>query len=92
MANGTTDPQRNHVRWIVTCVTVLGMVCAVTGGALIWKGFHGDLLIGGAITAISGLTGYLGAGKPNTPQQDITLSGNPPTLEVTQPKKETEKI
>lgn len=87
MANGA-DPQRNHVRWIVSCITVLGLSCAVGGTVLIFKGYAGDLLIGGVLAAISGLAGFLGAGRPPTPAQDISLSGTPPKLEVTQPKKD----
>lgn len=83
MANGI-DPQRNHVRWIVTCVTLLGICCVAGGTVLIYKGYGGDLLIGGALAAISGLCGFLGAGKPNTPQPDITVTGSPPKAEVTQ--------
>jgi hypothetical protein len=83
MANGV-DPQRNHVRWIVTCITVLGLACAAGGTTLIYKGYAGDLLIGGALAAISGLAGFLGAGRPPTPQPDITLSAQPPKLEVNQ--------
>lgn len=55
---------------------------------MIWKGYHGDLLIGGVLAAISGLCGFLGAGKPNAPQPDITVSGSPGELKVEQPKKE----
>lgn len=91
MANGT-DPQRNHVRWIVTCVTLLGVTCAFCGATLIWKGYHGDLLIGGTLAAVSGLCGFLGAGKPTPTQPDITLSTEPPRASVTQPQKDETKI
>lgn len=90
MANGT-DPQKNHVRWIVTCMTLLGLVCAGCGAALIWKGYHGDLLIGGALAAISALGGFLGAGKPNQPTPDITLSTTPPRAEISSPEPTTER-
>lgn len=89
MANGI-DPQKNHVRWIVTCMTLLGLVCAGCGAALIWKGYHGDLLIGGALAAISALGGFLGAGKPTPPAPDITVSAQPPKVEVAQQPTPTE--
>jgi hypothetical protein len=92
MSNGTTvDPQKNHVRFIVACITILGICCISGGVVLIYKGYPGDLLIGGGLAAISGLAGFLGAGRPNTPQPDITVSGQPPKLEVTQPKKEEQQ-
>lgn len=89
MANGI-DPQKNHVRWIVTCMTILGGICALSGASLIWKGYHGDLLIGGVLAAISALGGFLGAGKVNTPP-DVTVTGNPPEVKVAQPQPKEEK-
>lgn len=85
MANGN-DPQKNHVRFIVGAIVLLGVCCSVCGTILIWKGYHGDLLIGGVLAAISGLCGFLGAGKPTAPQPDITVSASPPKAEVTQPE------
>jgi hypothetical protein len=86
MADGATDPQRNHVRFIVSCITILGIGCAIGGVILIFKGYGGDLLIGGALSAISGLCGFLGAGRPNTPQPDISVSAQPAKVELSQPE------
>ena len=80
--NGTADPQRNHVRFIVGAIVILGITCSVCGTVLIFKGYHGDLLIGGVLAAISGLCGFLGAGKPNAPQPDISVSTDPPKAEI----------
>jgi hypothetical protein len=90
--NGTTEPQRNHTRFIVSCVTILGTVCASGGTILIFKGYGGDLLIGGALSAISGLCGYLGAGRPNTPSPDISVSSQPPAVVVGQTKVESPTV
>lgn len=81
------DPQRNHVRFIVCCITVLGVACITAGTVLVFKGYHADILLGGAIGAISGLSGFLGAGRPNAPQQDIKVSGQPPEVELSSPTK-----
>jgi hypothetical protein len=86
MANGATDPQRNHVRFIVSCITILGIGCAIGGVILIFKGYGGDLLIGGALSAISGLCGFLGAGRPNAPPQDVQVTSQPASVTVTQPE------
>lgn len=92
MAN-STEAQRNHVRFICCCITLLGVTCAVCGTLLIWKGYHGDLLIGGTLAAVSGLCGFLGAGKPTLTQPDITLSTEPPRASVTQlTQKEETKV
>lgn len=85
-----TNQQRNHTRFIVGAIVVLGMCCAVCGTVLVFKGYHGDLLMGGVVSAISGLCGFLGAGKPNAPQPDITVSSNPQKVEVTQPEPKKE--
>ncbi len=85
MANGDTpETARNHVRFIVCCITLLGIVCSIGGTVLVFKGYSGELLFSGVIGAISGLCGYLGAGRPQTPQPDITVSGQPPKVEVSQ--------
>lgn len=92
MANGIPlDPQKNHVRFIVGAITLLGICCIAGGTLLIYRGYGGDLLIGGGLAAISGLAGFLGAGRPNVPQPDITVSGQPPELKVSQPQKTTEE-
>jgi hypothetical protein len=80
--NGSPEPQKNHVRTIVAAITLLGLACATGGTILIYKGYGGDLLIGGALSAISGLCGFLGAGRPNTPQPDISVSSQPPAVVV----------
>ncbi len=54
------NPQ-DHTKFIVGCVTLLGMSAAAGGCWLLWKGFAG----GGELvitlnTAISGLVGFLG--------------------------------
>lgn len=85
------DPQKNHIRWITGCITLLGLGASVGGTILIYKGYNGDLLIGGALASISGLCGFLGAGRPNAPQPDISVSGQPPVVSVTQRPKQEEQ-
>lgn len=89
MANGATPTyvQRNHTRFICGCITIMGVICAVVGGALIYKGYHADLLISGVIAAISGMTGLLGQSKPTPPPQDVTMTAGPPSeVKLEQPK------
>ena len=70
------DPQKNYVRFIVICITLLGSLSIAAGSYLILKGYQsGELLIAnGGIAAISGLVGMLGVGKPSshTPNGDTT--------------------
>lgn len=80
------DQQKNHVRFIVSCITILGVACVIGGVALIYKGYGGDLLIGGCLSAISGLCGFLGAGRPNQPPPDVNVSTDPPKVQIAQPK------
>lgn len=82
MANGI--PLNNHTRFIVACVTVLGVLCILAGGVLTWRGYNAELLIGGGVAAISGLLGVISNRQPSTPP-DVTISGQPPKVEVTQP-------
>lgn len=79
----------NHTRFVVACITFLGILCVVGGTALVFKGYPGDLVIGGGLAAISGLIGML-SNRTNTPQQDVTISGNPPKVEMTQPQTQPE--
>jgi len=76
-----------HTRFIVSCVTILGVLCIAAGTVLIFKGYHADLLIGGAISAISGLLGMLTT-RP-VPPPDVTISGQPPKVELTSTPKPT---
>lgn len=81
-------PQTNHTRFIVSCVTLLGVLCVASGATLTFKGYNAELLIGGAVSAISGLLGMLST-RQNQPAPDITMTAGPPSkVEVTQPKVE----
>lgn len=73
------------------CVTTLGTLCLVAGTVLIFKGYNADLLIGGTVSAISGLLGMLATARRNNPPPDITVSGQPPKVEVSQPTTESTK-
>jgi len=87
MANGdAANPARSHTRFIVGSITILGLMCGVAGATLIFKGYHGDLFIGGTLAAISGLVGLLSVGKPQQQPQDITVSTQPPSAHITQPE------
>jgi hypothetical protein len=62
----------NITKFIVACITFLGVVSALVGGALVWKGYEGGTLIaGGAGSAISGLIGFLGGKMQGTPAGTI---------------------
>lgn len=86
-----SDPQKSHIRFIVTCVTILGTFCIILGAYLTWRGFNAELLIGGGTSAIAGLLGVLSTQRGNPPAQDVTISGNPPKVEMTQPESEQPK-
>lgn len=88
MANGTYYPQRNHTRWICGCILILGFGCIVGGCFLVWQGKSGEILFTGAVAAISGLTGLLSQSKSAAPPQDVTFTGDPPTVKLEQPKTE----
>ncbi len=89
MANGNGNgapSNADHRKLIIMWVGGLGMLAIICGTVLIFKGYNGDLLIGGGLAAISGLVGFLSSGKPTVPPPDVTVSGQPPKVEVTQPK------
>jgi hypothetical protein len=89
MANGNgAQPSADHRKLIIIWVGALGAVAFLCGTVLIFKGYHGDLLIGGGLASISGLVGFLSAGKPTQPQPDISVSTDPPKAEINQPKPE----
>lgn len=80
---------KSHTRLVVLAVTFLASQAAIMGGFLLWKGFAGGgELVVTLNTAISGLIGFLGgraaAAPPAVP--DITISGQPPHVAVTQPQ------
>ncbi len=77
--------QRNHVRWIVSCITLLSGIAFISGAILIYKGYNGDLLVGGGLAGISGLVGMLSVSKPFQTPPDVKVSGTPTSVEVTQP-------
>ncbi len=71
------------------CVTILGGICILSGGFLTLKGYNAELLVGGGVGSITGLLGMLSTRAPfQPPAQDVTVSSNPPTVELTQPKQE----
>ncbi len=88
--------QRTHTALVVICITFLAFTATVEGSYLLWKGFAGGgELVMTLNTAISGLIGFLGGRISNSAQQpaalpDMTISGEPPSLTMTQPKTETE--
>lgn len=91
MANGNgngASPNADHRKLIIMWVGGLGALTLLCGTVLTFKGYSGDLLIGGGLAAISGLVGFLSSGKPTVPPPDVTVSGQPPKVEVTQPKPE----
>lgn len=82
---------KSHTAMIVLCVTWLGSLAALGGAWLLWKGFTGGSeLVLALNSAISGLIGFLGgrAMTSNATQPDITISSQPPRVEVTQPQPE----
>lgn len=79
------------VRQAVLCVTFLGLIFAVIGGYLLLKGFQsGELFVGGATTGLGGLLGIISSPRQQPQPPDVTISGQPPKVELTQPKPESE--
>lgn len=66
-----SDKPKNTVHVVVNRLTILGITFASLGALLIWKGYHGDLLIGGAISASGAIGAILASPKnPQEPQND----------------------
>jgi hypothetical protein len=81
--------QPSHTKFVVSCITILGILCLIGGTILIFKGYSGDLVIGGGLAAISGLIGMLSQ-RQQANQPDVTISGQPPKVELTQPNDKTQ--
>lgn len=80
-------PPKPIVNTVVDRLTVMAIVFAVTGAALIWKGFHGDLLIGGAITC-AGAIGAILSSPRSSATQDVRVMNDPEKPEESVPVKE----
>lgn len=84
-----------HTRLIVSVIGVLSAGALALGAWLIVRGYQtGELLIQTGGSGVTGLLGFLGGkamGMAMQPPPDITVTGNPPRVEVAQPteKKET---
>lgn len=62
------NPQPSHTRFIIGCITLLAMTCALCGGWLLWKGFAGGgELVMTVNTAIAGMVGFLANQSKATP-------------------------
>lgn len=72
------NPNPNNTRFISICVTILGFLCLLIGGALTYKGYNAELLIGGGTSAIAGLLGVLSNRSSATPQPTDTTTAEPP--------------
>jgi hypothetical protein len=78
---------RNTVHVVVDRLTLIAIVFASIGGLLIWKGYHGDLLIGGAISAAGAIGAILASPKnPQEPQKSeiVNTPANPVPVETPQ--------
>lgn len=75
------------VNVVVDRLTVMAVVFACTGAALIWKGFHGDLLIGGAITCAGAIGAILSSPRTAT-TQDVKVVNDPEKPEERVPVEE----
>lgn len=75
-------PQKNHIRFIVLCVTLLGVISIVAGTILTFKGYNAELLIGGGVGTIPGLLGMLSTAKPTPPPPDVTVTNPPLKTEI----------
>jgi hypothetical protein len=64
------------VNIVVDRLSVMAVVFAITGGLLIYRGFHGDLLIGGAITCAGAIGAILSKTSPTT-TQDVKVVNDP---------------
>ena len=86
MGNGS-QVATGHTRLIVSVVGILSGGSLCLGTWLIFKGYQtGELLIATGGQGVAGLLGFLGGKAMMQQQPDITVSGTPPKLEVTQPQ------
>lgn len=71
-----TKPAKNIVNIVVDRLTIMALAFAVCGSVLIFRGYHGDLLIGGAITCAGAIGAILAS--PRTPgTQDVKVVNDP---------------
>jgi hypothetical protein len=71
------NPPKNHTRFIVGGIVVLGILSAGSGTFLMFKGFQsGELMVQITGQAVAGLLGFLGGKSMSTDNVKIS---NPPT-------------
>ncbi len=81
---------RPIVNVVVDRLTIMAVTFALAGALLIWKGFHGDLLIGGAITCAGAIGAILSKTSPTT-TQDVKVVNDPEKPEERVPVEEAKK-
>lgn len=87
-SNKTFKP-RNTVHVVVNRLTLLGITFAGLGALLIWKGYHGDLLIGGAISASGAIGAILASPKNPQEPQNVKVLNDPDKKDEAIPVTET---
>lgn len=83
---------KSIVNIVVDRLTIMAVVFAGLGALLIWKGYHGDLLIGGAITCAGAIGAILASPAKPVPQtQDVKVINDPDKKEEVIPVSEQPK-
>lgn len=72
-----SDKPKNIVNVVVDRLTIMAVVFAALGSLLIWKGYHGDLLIGGAITCAGAIGAILASPRTPSQPQDVKVVNDP---------------
>lgn len=64
-----------HVRFVVGCITLISLICVLTGSLLLLAGYQsGELLVSAAGTGLGGLIGMISmrGQTPTEPPQSVT--------------------
>lgn len=79
---------RSIVNIVVDRLTIMALIFASLGAILIFKGYHGDLLIGGAITCAGAIGAILASPRSPTQAQDVKVVNDPDKKEEVIPVSE----
>lgn len=74
MKDGQPKQPKSLVHIVVDRLTIMALCFAGLGALLIWKGYHGDLLIGGAITCAGAVGAILASPRSSQPAAAGELS------------------
>lgn len=73
----SAKPTKSIVNIVVDRLTIMAVCFSSLGSLLIWKGYHGDLLIGGAITCAGAIGAILASPRSPSQPQDVKVVNDP---------------